>query len=62
VPDATENILGAFGSAVIRHEIESPERCPSCGSYNLDVGFNPDLPRPCVSECEECGWQSPERR
>jgi len=62
VLDATHTVLSAFGRAVIRHESGSPERCPHCGSYNLDVGFNPDLPRPYVSECEECGWQSPEMR
>jgi hypothetical protein len=60
VLDATHTTLSAFGSAVIRHESGSPERCPNCGSYNLDVGFNPHLRRPYVSECEECGWQSPE--
>jgi hypothetical protein len=60
--DATHNVLAAFGVAIIRHESGAPERCPRCGSYNLDVGFNPELPRPYVSECEECGWQSPEMR
>jgi hypothetical protein len=60
VLDATHTVLAAFGSAVIRYESAAPERCPNCGSYNLDVGFNPDLPRPYVSECGECGWQSPE--
>ena len=44
---------------MIRHESGSPERCPQCGSYAIDVGFNPDLlPRPYVSECEKCGWLS----
>jgi hypothetical protein len=62
VLDATHTVLAAFGSAVIRHESGSPERCPNCGSYKLDVGYNPELPRPYVSECEECGWQSPEMR
>jgi hypothetical protein len=62
VLDATHGVLAAFGSAVIRYESGSPERCPNCGSYNLDVGFNPELPQPYVSECEECGWQSPEMR
>jgi hypothetical protein len=62
VLDATHSVLAAFGSAVIRHESGSPERCPHCGSYKLDVGFNPELPRPYVSECEECGWQSPDTR
>jgi len=63
VLDATHTVLAAFGSAVIRHESDTPERCPKCGSYNLDVGFNPELtPRPYIYECEECGWQSPEMR
>ena len=63
VLEATQTVLAGFGSAVIRHESHAPERCPNCGSYNLDVGFNPELmPRPYVYECEECGWQSPEMR
>ena len=62
VLNATHGVLEAFGSAVIRHESGAPERCPKCGSYNLDVGFNPALRRPYVSECEECGWQSPDER
>jgi predicted RNA-binding Zn-ribbon protein involved in translation (DUF1610 family) len=62
VLDATHAVLAAFGRAIVRHESGSPERCPNCGSYNLDVGFNPELPQPYVSECEECGWQSPEMR
>ena len=61
VLDAAHTVLAAFGSAVIRRESGTPERCPNCGSYNLDVGFNPELRRPYVSECEECGWQGPER-
>jgi hypothetical protein len=63
VLDATHTVLAGFGSAVIRHESHGPEQCPKCGSYKLDVGFNPELmPRPYVYECEECGWQSPEMR
>ncbi len=57
--DATHSTVEALGTAVIRHESGSPERCPKCGSYAIDVGYNPDLePRPYVSECEKCGWQS----
>jgi hypothetical protein len=59
--DATHTVLAAFGHAVIRHESGSPERCPNCGSYNLDVGFNPELAQSYVSECGQCGWQTPER-
>jgi hypothetical protein len=62
VLNATHSVVENFGSAVIRHESGSPESCPVCGSYSLDVGFNPDLPRPYVWECEACGWQSPEMR
>lgn len=51
------------GSAVIRHEVVPRNGARKCGSYNLDVGFNPALmPRPYVYECEQCGWQSPEMR
>jgi hypothetical protein len=58
--DATHSVLAAFGSAVIRFESGSPERCPNCGSYNLDVGFNPESRQPYVFECEVCGWQTPD--
>jgi hypothetical protein len=62
VLDATQQVVEGFGGALIRLESGSPERCPQCGSYNLDVGFNPELmPRPYVSECEECGWQRQEQ-
>jgi len=62
VLDATHSVVAGFGSAVIRHESGSPERCPKCGSYSIDVGYNPELPRPYVSECEKCGWQSSDMR
>ena len=60
VIDATHTVMDAFGRAAIRHESGIPERCPKCGSYNLDVEFNPELPRPYIYECEECSWQRPE--
>lgn len=58
VLDAAQSVIGTFGTAVMRHESGSPERCPDCGSYSIDVGFEPELmPRPYVLECENCGWQ-----
>jgi hypothetical protein len=58
VLDVTHQVVEGFGGALIRFESGTPERCPQCGSYNLDVGFNPELiPRPYVLECEECGWR-----
>ena len=59
VLDATHNVIAIFGQAVIRRESGMPKRSPRCSSYHLDVGFNPELSRPYVTECEECGWQSP---
>lgn len=61
--DATHNTVAAFGTVLIRYESGSPERCPKCGSYAIGVGYNADLvPRPYVSECEKCGWQSQKTR
>ena len=58
VLDATQNVIDTFGTAVMRHESGAPEKCPECGSYSLDVGFEPELmPRPYILECENCGWQ-----
>ena len=58
VLDATQSVIDTFGNAVMRHESGTPEKCPECGSYSLDVGFEPELmPRPYILECENCGWQ-----
>jgi hypothetical protein len=62
VLDATHSTLAAFGSAIVRRESDAPERCPKCGSFSLDVGYNPELPRPYVWQCEKCDWQSDEMR
>jgi hypothetical protein len=61
VLDATRTVIEAFGTAVIRHESGSPVRCPECGSYSIEVEFDPDLlPHPYVSECTSCGLQRQE--
>jgi hypothetical protein len=52
---ATENVLTAFGAAVIRHERGAPERCPRCSSYRLTVDYRADLNSE-VMLCEACGW------
>ena len=53
--DATQNILAAFGAAVIRHERGAPERCPRCSSYRLTMDYRSDLDAE-VLLCETCGW------
>ncbi len=56
--DATQTVIATFGAAVMRYETGSPERCPECGSYSIDLGYDPELmPRPYVLECENCGWR-----
>jgi hypothetical protein len=62
VLDATHSTVAAFGSAVLRVESKAPEKCPNCGSSSLDVGYNPELPRPHVWQCEKCGWRNEEMR
>jgi hypothetical protein len=54
--EATQTVLAAFSRAVMRFESDSPDRCPSCGSYRISVGYNPDLNPPYVSACEKCDW------
>jgi hypothetical protein len=58
VLDATHSVIDTFGTAVMRHESGAPDQCPQCGSYVLDIGFEPELmPRPYILECENCGWR-----
>jgi hypothetical protein len=62
VIDATHVILDTFGTAMIRHESGSPDQCPSCGSYSVEVEFDPDLiPDPYFSLCGHCGWERQEK-
>ena len=62
VSDATRTVLDNFGTATIRHESGSPEQCPECGSYAVEVEFDPDLmPDPYFSLCQHCGWERQEK-
>jgi hypothetical protein len=58
VLDATRATIAAFGTAVMRFESGTPDRCPKCGSYSVAVGYNPEAPIPYLSKCEKCDWQS----
>jgi hypothetical protein len=61
--DATENILSAFGVALIRQERGLPDRCPSCSSYRLTSVYAPELETdpPYLTLCESCGWSEPQK-
>jgi hypothetical protein len=58
--DATQNVLSAFGAAVLRHESGAPERCPRCSSYRLTIHYRSDLDAE-VTLCESCGWTREEQ-
>ena len=55
---ATESVLVDFGMAVTRLQLGTPDRCPSCSSYQMASDFRTDLgPEPVhVSVCSSCGW------
>lgn len=56
--DATNNTLAAFGTALVRYERGTPDRCPRCSSYKLASVYRPDLDMepPNITLCESCGW------
>jgi hypothetical protein len=56
--DATQQVLVAFGGALVRRERGQPERCPRCSSYRLSGQYRPELELdpPFVTVCEACGW------
>ena len=58
VLDATQAVIVAFGSAVMRYESGTPDRCPKCGSYSVAVGYNPEESVPYLSACKKCDWVS----
>src|SRR5262245_44218049 len=35
--EATQHVLGTFGTAVFRHNRGIPDRCPTCGSYKIGL-------------------------
>jgi hypothetical protein len=56
---ATEAVVVAYGSALMRYESGIPDQCPKCGSYNVAVGYKPATrggPHRYISNCEKCNW------
>jgi hypothetical protein len=65
--DVTGHLLNLYSIAKLRHERGVPDRCPTCGSYQLVVDFrgfeDDDVQRPIeVNLCEACSWEEPTRR
>jgi hypothetical protein len=59
--DATAHVLRQFGLAVLRHERGTPDRCPTCSSYQIDSVYEPEAEheRPYTHVCRACGWREP---
>lgn len=52
--DATQNVLGMFGTALVKADREPPRRCPKCDSYRLSTDGGIDV-------CDGVeGWASAE--
>jgi hypothetical protein len=57
--DIASNVLQTYGTALVRWERGSPDRCPSCSSYRLTSDYRPEsADHPYVTLCESCGWES----
>ena len=56
VLDATHSVIEAFGTALIRYERQTVERCGRCGSLRLIVLYNPEF-RSDGATCLSCGWE-----
>lgn len=55
--DATQNVVDAFGMALVRYMRGEPDRCSLCRSYRLAGDYRPDLgvEEPWVTVCASCG-------
>jgi hypothetical protein len=56
VVDATHAVLESFGTALVRHERETPERCGRCGSLRLIPLYKPEANIDGAA-CLSCGWE-----
>jgi len=56
VVEATHSVIEAFGTALIRRERETPERCERCGSLRLIVLYKPEIELDGAA-CLSCGWE-----
>lgn len=52
---AAENLVHTLGTALMRYERGSPERCPACTSYRVVSDYRKESDR-YVKLCEACGW------
>lgn len=56
VLDATHALLDAFGTALIRHERQTPQRCEKCGSLRVIPLYKPEVDVD-GAVCLSCGWE-----
>lgn len=52
---ATQNVLAAFSSVLIKYERRLPDRCPNCTSYKITSVYESEI-NSHITICEKCGW------
>ena len=57
--EATSNVIGTYGMALVRADRGMVDRCPSCSSYRLTSVYRPEPEADdrYVTLCEACGWE-----
>lgn len=55
---ATHEVLNSFGTALIRMERKTLDRCPRCNSLRLQTIYQPDCDSDDAVLCESCGWNN----
>lgn len=53
--EATQHILGTFGTALFRRDRGIPDRCRSCGSYKIELWTPNHGEIEVVARCQTCG-------
>lgn len=53
--DATQGVLAAFSSVLIKYERSLPDRCPNCDSYRISSIYESKA-NSYITICEKCGW------
>ncbi len=56
--DITQHMLATFGTAIFRHAHGIPDRCPSCGSYQVGLRRAFEGERGAFPACQVCDWHA----
>jgi hypothetical protein len=56
--NATHEVLNSFGTALVRSERKTLDRCPRCNSLRLQTIYQPDSDPVDAVLCESCAWNN----